>query len=97
MRLFYLQRDVDATGVSGCGRVAQGVVFDNGKVAITWLTKHTSIAVYDDIDTVIAIHGHDGSTRVEWCDSGQAAYVYHPGVHGPASFDVVVTKPVAER
>ena len=38
MRHFYLDRHEDATGISGTGVVAQGVEFDNGKVALTWLT-----------------------------------------------------------
>ena len=69
MRLFELHREVDETGISGTGKVAQGVIFDNGQCALTWLTKHTSVAVYPDIETVVAIHGHDGKTRVlQVCD-----------------------------
>lgn len=64
MRLFQLEREVDATGVSGTGIVAQGVIFDNGWCALTWLTKHTSVAFYTDIAEVVSIHGHDGSTKV---------------------------------
>lgn len=64
MKLFELRRIVDATGVSGTGTVAQGVIFDNGKVALTWLTKHTSCAIYDAIADVVAIHGHNGATKV---------------------------------
>ena len=30
MKIFYLKRTEDETGVSGTGRVAQGFVFDNG-------------------------------------------------------------------
>ena len=69
MKLFELRRDVDETGVSGTGTVAQGVIFDNGQCALTWLTKHTSCAVYPGIEAVVAIHGHDGKTRVvQVCD-----------------------------
>ena len=64
MRLFELRRDEDEGGVSGTGVVAQGVIFDNGKCAVAWLTKHTSVAVYDSIADVVAIHGHEGKTRV---------------------------------
>ena len=64
MKLFELQRDVDESGVSGTGVVAQGVIFDNGWCALTWLTKHTSVAFYTDINEVIAIHGHGGKTHV---------------------------------
>ena len=64
MKLFYLNRTEDESGVSGTGRIAQGIVFDNGKVALTWLSDHPSITVYDNIGEVRAIHGHDGKTEV---------------------------------
>ena len=64
MKLSEPRRDEDATGISGTGTVAQGVIFDSGKVALTWLTEHTSTAVYDSIEDVVAIHGHGGKTRV---------------------------------
>lgn len=62
--LFFLQRHEDASGVSGTGRVAEGVVFDNGWCALTWLTPHTSVAFYTSLDEVSAIHGHDGKTEI---------------------------------
>lgn len=64
MRKFWLMREVDETGVSGTGRVAEGVVFSNGWCALTWLTVHTSVAFYPGIDTLEAIHGHHGATRI---------------------------------
>jgi hypothetical protein len=64
MKLFELRRTEDESGVSGTGTVAQGVIFDNGKCVLTWLTEYTSIAVYDDIETVRRIHGHNGKTKV---------------------------------
>jgi len=67
-RAFFLRRDVDETGVSGTGRVAEGVQFTNGKVAMTWNSVHTSVAVYDNMRTLRAIHGHKGLTVVVWED-----------------------------
>ena len=64
MRIFYLNRVEDESGISGTGRVAQGFVFDNGKVAVTWLSEHPSVTVYDNIGEVHAIHGHGGKTEV---------------------------------
>ena len=64
MKMFYLKRDNDESGVSGTGRVAQGFVFDNGKVAVTWLSEHPSVTVYDNLGEVTAIHGHGGKTEV---------------------------------
>lgn len=64
MRLFELRRTVDESGVSGTGTVAQGVIFDGGWCVVCWLTEHRSVAVYENIDEVIAIHGHNGKTKV---------------------------------
>jgi hypothetical protein len=66
MNLFRLVRDEDESGVSGTGHVADGVEFHNGKCAVSWRTEHTTITIYEDIQTVEAIHGHGGKTRIEW-------------------------------
>ena len=69
MRRFQLNRIEDETGISGTGIVAEGVVFANGKAALSWRTAHTSVAVYDSLQAVKAIHGHNGRTQIEWIDT----------------------------
>ena len=64
MKIFYLNRVEDESGISGTGRVAQGFIFDNGKVAVTWLSEHPSVTVYDNFGEVSAIHGHGGKTEI---------------------------------
>lgn len=64
MKIFYLNRTEDESGISGTGRVAQGFIFDNGKVCVTWLSEHPSVTVYDSIGEVRAIHGHQGKTEI---------------------------------
>jgi hypothetical protein len=39
-------------------------VFSNGWCALHWLTEHTSVAVYQSVDDLEAVHGHDGATKV---------------------------------
>ena len=39
-------------------------IFDNGKVALTWLSEHPSVTIYDNIGEVRAIHGHAGKTEI---------------------------------
>jgi hypothetical protein len=68
VRLFELHRDEDETGVSGVGIVAEGAQFGNGRVALCWLTEHTSVGVYDTMADLEVIHGHGGKTRVVWLD-----------------------------
>lgn len=64
MRTFELHRDVDETGISGAGIVAQGVEYDDRSCAMRWLTATRSTAVYASMDDIRAIHGHDGKTRI---------------------------------
>ena len=64
MKKFHLQRKVDHSGVSGTGRVADGVRFKNGWCVIVWLTKHPSCAFYTSMKELRAIHGHGGHTKI---------------------------------
>lgn len=58
MRRFTMQRERDASGVSGTGVVLEGVLFSTGVVVIHWLTPppRGSISVFDSIDQFLAIH-----------------------------------------
>ena len=68
MRRFQTVRTEDKTGVSGVGIVAEGVQFSDGVCVLRWLTERTSTAIYADINDLIAIHGHGGTTTVQWLD-----------------------------
>lgn len=68
MRRFYLDRTTDKTGTSGTGKVAEGVMFACGRVAMTWLSHFGCMNMYDNIQVVQALHGHDGATSVVWVD-----------------------------
>lgn len=65
---FRLVREVDVTGVSGTGIVAEGVEFSDGTVALRWLSANPTSVVFHDhgIASVVAVHGHDGATHIEW-------------------------------
>lgn len=64
MKLFYLQRDEDESGVSGTGKVAEGVQFTDGTCALRWLTDIASTGFYSSIENLEFIHGHKGKTKV---------------------------------
>lgn len=68
IRRFHFVRNQDASGVSGIGKVAEGVIFSNGKVALEWLSKHASTNLYDSLDDVEFIHGHQGMTKIVFDD-----------------------------
>lgn len=69
MKRFVLNRKEDITGVSGTGVVAEGVVFTTGTVILQWLTTINSIVIYPALENVLHIHGHGGSTVLEWVDT----------------------------
>jgi hypothetical protein len=68
MRRFVLDRCEDATGVSGTGRIVEGVEFSDGRVVMCWTKPPCSLGIYDGIAEVERIHGHEGRTRVIWLD-----------------------------
>lgn len=68
MKRFQFVRNEDVSGVSGTGIVFEGVQFTDGRVAIRWLSKLSTTAIYDNIETLIAIHGHEGKGHLEWLD-----------------------------
>ena len=74
MRAFLLVRDEDVTGVSGTGVVAEGVEFTGGAVALRWLSDWPTSVVFHDrgIESVRAVHGHGGRTRIEWVYGGES-------------------------
>jgi hypothetical protein len=71
MRTFHLQRDEDETGISGPGRVAEGVEFSDGEVVIRWIVGEFKSTVIwaQGPSAVEAIHGHGGKTRLVWHDA----------------------------
>jgi len=43
---FYMVRNADETGVSGTGRVLDGIVFPNGTVSVCWRSDTPSVNTY---------------------------------------------------
>lgn len=69
-RLFRLVRTEDVSGVSGEGRVADGVQWPDGTVTVRWRTTTASTVFFSCLADAEAIHGHDGRTVVAWQDVG---------------------------
>lgn len=66
IKKFSLERNQDPSGVSGVGIVAVGVKFPSGKCVLEWLRFQNSINVFDSIEDIEKIHGHNGTTRIIW-------------------------------
>ncbi|MFJ2866869.1 hypothetical protein [Kitasatospora sp. NPDC087314] len=64
---YVLRRDVDVSGVSGTGVVAEGCIFSvaAGSRGVTrWRGTRGSTVAWDHAADVEPIHGHDGATSV---------------------------------
>lgn len=68
-RIFHLQRDTDISGVSGPGRVADGVLWPDGSCCVRWRGASASVSVWSSYEDMAAIHGHNGATR----------FIFHDG------------------
>lgn len=65
MRKFYLLRHEDVHNNSGIGVVAEGVIFDNGMGALTWLTDELTVTTFvRGVRGVKRLHSHDGKSEV---------------------------------
>jgi hypothetical protein len=74
MRTFILERTKDVTGISGTGRVAEGIEYSDGTVALRWIVgEHKSTVLWSSIDDVREIHGHGGATSIVWMSRDRPA------------------------
>lgn len=62
---------IDAGLTNNSEKVAdyQGVIFDDGTVALRWLTEYRSTSVWPDYDSFYKVHGHpEYGTIIDWLD-----------------------------
>lgn len=86
-RRFHLQRTTDITGVSGTGRVADGVLWPDGTVSIRWAGPRPSTVFWNSLANAEHVHGHGGHTVIVWDDPAPAPRgdCHHcPDGHTPA-------------
>lgn len=55
-RMFYIERKLDVTGISGVGRVLDGVVFHTGQVVVCWRSEYSSITTFPTWNAFDAVH-----------------------------------------
>lgn len=68
VKTFYLLRHEDMSGLSGTGVVAVGAIFPNGRIVFQWTTYRSSMEIYDSVDNLVEIHGHNGKTEIIYGD-----------------------------
>ena len=69
---FVLYRDEDATGVSGTGVVATGIVWPDGHAALRWKADDreaaSSTSVWTSVADLMRVHGHGGLSKLFYLD-----------------------------
>ena len=69
---FVLYRDEDATGVSGTGVVATGIVWPDGHAALRWKADDreaaSSTSVWTSVADLMRVHGHVGLSKLFYLD-----------------------------
>ena len=68
-RRFIFDRIEDVSGVSGIGIVADGVLFQNGFIVLSWRTNLLSLETWTSIDDMMKCHGHNGKTQIIWIEN----------------------------
>ena len=69
---FVLYREEDATGVSGTGVVATGIVWPDGHAALRWKADDreaaSSTSVWTSVADLMRVHGHGGLSKLFYLD-----------------------------
>lgn len=93
-RRFHLVREVDVTGVSGTGVVAEGIEWTDLTVEIRWMVegRPSSKVSWDNIGDAVSIHDHgNNSTHVRWLDAVEG----RPTTYGDPYLSPHQTNPTA--
>lgn len=69
-RRFELLRHIDHSGITGTGVVAWGTQWPDGTASLRWGGPHPSTVAWANVERILAVHGHGGSTELRWLDGG---------------------------
>jgi hypothetical protein len=69
-RRFYLERIIDTAGVSGTGRVLDGVIFDSGQCVAVWRKPVSNVCVFASFDDFTGIFLIGEGSKIVWLDGG---------------------------
>lgn len=101
MRSFELIREADESGVSGTGKVLEGVVFTDGTCVTRWVTQNSpgrSTNVWDSFGAFVSVHiapHPDNKSKIVFNDGEQ--YVHTTSVKPMEGAVSTVSKPKRKR
>lgn len=83
-RRFYLERENDVTGLSGTGRVLEGVLWQGGKVTVQWRPPLSTITIYDSFEIFeqLHVHVHSSTNVVRWLEHSSGWHCFDCGAGG---------------
>lgn len=58
-----MYRTKDESGVSGTGKVLEGIIFESGSCVVSWLTSLSSLGVYNSYQHFLRIHVFSHATN----------------------------------
>lgn len=70
---FLLDRRIDISGISGTGVVAEGVLWSDGTAALRWYGTWPTVTIWNSVQDLVAVHGHQHSTVLCWLDDEPSA------------------------
>jgi hypothetical protein len=68
MRRFLVIRNQEVSDIPNSDVIAEGTVFSDGMSVIRWLREPCSMSVFNTVDDVLAVHGHEGKTQLQFVD-----------------------------
>ena len=87
-RRFALVREA-SDAVNPPGVVAEGVLFESGRVALAWCTPPHSTQLFDTMNDLLLIQHKNHTTHVQWVDSDQERGQVHPRSSGVSALRTI--------
>lgn len=84
MKSFEVYRGHDESGISGTGKVMEGVIFSDGRVALQWMSTPRSFVMWDRFEDMwtINIASHpSNATVVHFSDNRELRQSDSPDIH----------------
>jgi hypothetical protein len=66
MKSFEIIREEDNTGLSGTGKVAEGIEFSNGKCVVCWCSDVSTIVIHENIKSIEIIMLSHSKSKINY-------------------------------
>jgi hypothetical protein len=90
MRSFEVIRQNDETGISGTGKVIEGIIFSDGECVVRWMTEKSlgrCVSIWPNFGSFLSIHVYphpSNNTQIMFSDGAKMIYEDGAFVERPA-------------